>query len=248
MRNDVLEEINKLLKKEKGINHNHLTNQKKTQLIDALKDKYSVKELLLVFNMAKSSYYYQKATILKEDKYSEVKVKITKIFKDNYESFGYRRIKAKLKELGILLSEKVIIRLIKEIKLSAVICRRRKYSSYMGEISPAAENIVNRNFHSKEAKRRLLTDLTEFSLTDGKVYLSPLVDCFDGCILSWSIGVSPSSQLVVSMLDKAISSHKLSAGTIIHSDRGCQYRGHEWINKMKNNGFICSMSKKRMLT
>ena len=112
--------------------------------------------------MAKSSYYYQKATILKEDKYSEVKVKITKIFKDNYESFGYRRIKAKLKELGILLSEKVIIRLMKEIKLSAVVCRRRKYSFYKGEISPATENIVNHNFYCKEINRRLLTDLTEF--------------------------------------------------------------------------------------
>lgn len=65
-----------------------------------------------------------------KDKYSEAKVKITKILKGNYASLSYRRIKAKLQELGILLAEKVILRLMKEIQPSATVRNRRKYSSY----------------------------------------------------------------------------------------------------------------------
>ena len=102
-------------------------------------------------------------------------------------------------------SEKVIRRLMKEENLAVRCVKQRKYSSYAGEISPEVANIVNRDFHAEAPNTKWLTDITEFSISAGKIYLSPITDCFDGLAVSWSIGTSPSADLVNGMLDEAIS-------------------------------------------
>ena len=58
--------------------------------------------------------------------------------------------------------------------------RARRYSSYKGELTKAPDNLVNRVFHAEEPNRLWVTDLTEFSIPAGKVYLSPVIDCYDG--------------------------------------------------------------------
>ena len=95
-----------------------------------------------------------------------------------------------------------------------------------------------------QANEKWLTDITEFAIPSGKVYLSPIVDCFDGLLVNWNISTSPDALLVNSMLDDA--AKLLSAGEkpIIHSDRGVHYRWPGWIDRMEKNGFIRSMSKK----
>ncbi|WP_442319980.1 IS3 family transposase [Breznakia pachnodae] len=121
---------------------------------------------------------------------------------------------------------------------------RKKYSSYMGEISPAVNNIINRNFTATAPNRKWLTNLTEFHIPAGKVYLSPIIDCFDGLVVSWSIGNSPSAELVNTMLEAAISTLVEKETPILHSDRGGHYRWPQWIEKTREAGIIRSMSKK----
>ena len=69
--------------------------------------------------------------------------------------------------------------------------RRRRYGSYLGEISPAPDNVINRDFHAKTPNEKWLTDITEFQILAGKVYLSPMIDCFNGLVVSWTIGTRP---------------------------------------------------------
>lgn len=76
-------------------------------MIDALKNKYKLKELLGSLKLSKSSYFYQKSRLLKEDKYSQLREDITDIFNENYKTYGYRRIYLSLKNKGIVVSEKV---------------------------------------------------------------------------------------------------------------------------------------------
>lgn len=56
--------------------------------------------------------------------------------------------------------------------------------SYAGEISSAQPNLLNRNFKAKKPNEKWLTDITEFKIPAGKIYLSPLIDCYDGVIVS----------------------------------------------------------------
>ena len=117
-----------------------------------------------------------------------------------------------------------------------------KYSSYKGEI----ENIFNRKFIVNKPYKQALTDITEFALKDGKVYLSPLIDCFDGSPITWRIGKSPNSELTNKMLKNA---HKIigNCGLLIHSDRGFHYRIDSWIKLMEQYGYKRSMSKRDVL-
>ena len=95
-----------------------------------------------------------------------------------------------------------------------------------------------------QANEKWLTDITEFAIPAGKVYLSPIVDCFDGLLVNWNISTSPDALLVNSMLDDAAKLLSIGEKPIIHSDRGVHYRWPGWIDRMKKNGFIRSMSKK----
>ena len=105
-------------------------------------------------------------------------------------------------------------------------------------------NLLNRDFHADSPGQKLLTDITEFSIPAGKVYLSPLVDCYDGMVISWSIGTSPNAELANSMLRNGIAKLEDCNETIIHSDGGCHYRWLEWIDIMAEAGLTRSMSKK----
>src|SRR5665647_31424 len=106
-----------------------------------------------------------------------------------------------------------------EMHLVVISKKKRKYSSSQGENNPSAPNVIERDFHANAPNVKWLTDLTEFHIPAGKVYLSPIVDCFDGFLTSWAIGTSPDAELVNSMLDAATVCLMPDEHPIVHSDR-----------------------------
>ena len=241
---DILKETINVLKKDPDIDQSALSNREKAVIIDVLKNRYSLPLLLQKLQLSKSSYYYQEQSLQKEDKYTLLRVRVIELFTENKGRYGYRRIHALLKRENIIVSEKVIRRIMKEEQLVVKIKRTRKYNSYQGEISPAVDNLINRNFSASKPNEKWLTDITEFAIPAGKVYLSPIVDCFDGLLVNWNISTSPDALLVNSMLDDAAKLLSVGEKPIIHSDRGVHYRWPGWIDRMEKNGFIRSMSKK----
>ena len=241
---DVLKEALNLLKKDPGINITELKNREKAVIIDAVEDKYSLHQLLKCLCMAKSSYYYQRAVMKQSDKYAEIRIRIKIIFQENRNCYGYRRIHGELKKIGITVSEKIVRRIMKEEHLTVPTKRMKKYSSYKGEITPEVDNIINRDFHAEQPNTKWLTDITEFAIPAGKVYLSPVIDCFDGMVVKWYIGTTPDSILVNKMLEDAIGTLLPSEHPLVHTDRGCHYRWTGWIERMQAAGLTRSMSKK----
>lgn len=241
---DVLKEALNLLKKYPGINITELKNREKAVIIDAVEDKYSLHQLLKCLCMAKSSYYYQRAVMKQSDKYAEIRIRIKIIFQENRNCYGYRRIHGELKKIGITVSEKIVRRIMKEEHLTVPTKRMKKYSSYKGEITPEVDNIINRDFHAEQPNTKWLTDITEFAIPAGKVYLSPVIDCFDGMVVKWNIGTTPDSILVNKMLEDAIGTLLPSEHPLEHTDRGCHYRWTGWIERMQAAGLTRSMSKK----
>ena len=241
---DILKETINVLKKDPGIDQTALTNREKAVIIDALKNKYSLPVLLKKLNLAKSSYYYQEKAIHAEDKYHSLRKRITELFHENRDIFGYRKIHMLLRREDKRVSEKVVRRIMKQENLVIRQKRRQKYNSYKGEITPSVENIIDRNFHAAKPNQKWLTDITEFSIKAGKVYLSPIIDCLDGLPVCWTIGTSPNAELTNTMLKNAIATLKPDEKPIVHSDRGCHYRWPEWIKIMEESGLTRSMSKK----
>ena len=213
-------------------------------MINALRPKYSLKTLLSQLSLSKSSYFYQQHVFERDDKYASIRPRLKIIFKQNYASYGYRRMKLELADESIQLSEKVIRRLMKEENLQVINRRYQKYSSYAGEISPAVPNLLRRDFNANKPNQKWVTDITEFTIQADKIYLSPIIDCFDGQIVSWTIGRHPNAELVNAMLRAALETLTESEKPIVHSDRGAHYRWPVWIQLMKEHQLPRSMSKK----
>ena len=89
---DILKETINVLKKDPGIDQTALKNREKVVIIDALKNKYSLPDLLKRLELSKSSYYYQEASMKKPDKYNDIRVRNRLLFKENKQRYGYRRI------------------------------------------------------------------------------------------------------------------------------------------------------------
>ena len=245
LEHDLLKKANELLKKGLGVNLQLLTNQEKTQLVDALRRTYSLPDLLAELDLARSSYFYHRAQLLGADKYAQARLAITDIFERNHSCYGYRRLRAALGRQQLSLSEKVVQRLMKQECLVVATPKRRRYGSYLGEISPAPENLINRDFHAAKPNEKWLTDITEFHIPAGKVYLSPMIDCFDGMVVSWTIGTRPDAQLVNTMLDAAIEKVANSnVRPVVHSDRGGHYRWPGWLTRIHDAKLVRSMSRK----
>ncbi|MDI1252480.1 IS3 family transposase [Thermomonas sp.] len=236
---------NEILKKGLGVDLQLLTNREKTLLVDALKALYALPELLARLALARSSYFYHRARVKVADKYLAVRGTLTDLFELNHRCYGYRRLQASLARQCITISEKVVQRLMKQESLVVAKAKRRRYGSYLGEISPAPENLINRDFHAAAPNEKWLTDITEFQIPAGKVYLSPIIDCFDGLVISWTIGTHPDAELVNTMLDAAIET--VAGGNdrpVVHSDRGAHYRWPGWLSRIGDAKLIRSMSRK----
>lgn len=136
---DLLKKANELLKKGLGVDLQLLSNREKTLLVDALKDLHRLSELLAQLGLARSSYFYHRARAKLADKYLAVRQSIAEIFELNRRCYGYRRLRASLAKQCIVVSEKVVQRLMRQESLVVARPKRRRYGSYLGEISPAPE-------------------------------------------------------------------------------------------------------------
>ena len=242
---DVLKETLEVLKKDPGVDMTILRNHEKAVIVDALKNKYSLPLLLRKLKLSRSSYYYQHKQTSFPDKYEALRSHIKALFAENSERYGYRRIHVWLAREGIHISEKIVRKIMSECDLIVKSKRKnKKYNSYKGEITPAVPNVIARDFHANAPNRKWLTDITEFAIPAGKVYLSPIVDCFDGMLPTWKISTVPDANLVNTMLDNAIRTLQENEHPLVHTDRGCHYRWPGWISRMENAGLQRSMSKK----
>ena len=104
---DILRETINVLRKDPGIDQTALKNREKAVIIDALKNKYPLPDLLKQLELSKSSYYYQESVKRKPDKYADIRNRIRLFFNEKKKRYGYRRIYGLLKREHITVSEKV---------------------------------------------------------------------------------------------------------------------------------------------
>lgn len=247
LENAVLEKTIEILKKDPGVDHRALTNREKALIVDALRGTFPIQLLLERLGLARSSFYYQLSAMSAGDRYAALRERIRGIFHRFRATRGYRFIWAALRrgDEPVRVSEKVVRRIMAEEGLVVVYNKKkRRYSSYAGEIGEAPENLVKRDFHAGAPNRLWLTDITEFGLEAGKVYLSPIVDCFDGRLVSWSVGTRPTGELANSSLRDACGTLSEGERPVCHSDRGGHYRWPGWIEICAEHGLVRSMSKK----
>ena len=179
----------------------------------------------------------------KPDKYAEERELIKGVFEKNKGRYGYRRVHAVLRLSGCTLNHKTTQRLMAEMGLQGR-QRRNKYKSCHGTVGAVAPNVLDRNFAARMPYEKLVTDVTEFSVCDEKVYLSPVLDLFNGEILSYSISLSPNFAQTREMMLGLFSRLPDGSAPLLHSDQGWQYQMREFQDMLREHGMTQSMSRK----
>lgn len=248
--NAILAQTVEILKKDPGVDPSVMSNREKTAVIGALRNRFSVSLLCGRLSISRSSYYYARAAARVGDRYARERERIKLIFRNSGRTFGSERVWLALRNgddggTPWRISEKVVRRIMREEGLSAIYNKRKRaYSSYQGEISVHPGDKVARRFHADAPNELWLTDITQFTLTGYKCYLSVIVDCFDGKVVAHRLSKSPDARLANGTLLDAI--HTLGDGQapVLHSDCGCHYRWPGWIGICEENGITRSMSRK----
>lgn len=140
-------------------------------------------------------------------------------------------------------NHKTVQRLMSEQSLKAVI-RVKKYRSWKGEQGKIAPNVLPRNFTATRPNEKWVTDDTEFAVAGQKLYLSPIIDLFNGEVISHVMSERLVMKMVSTMLEKALA--KLNPGDkpVLHSDPGWQYQMQRWQEQLKAHGLTQSMSRR----
>lgn len=208
-----------------------------------LRHKYDLEVLLNYTNMARSSFYYYEKQNKLPDKYKTIKEIITAIYHKNKGRYGYRRITDELQNKGIIINHKTVLRLMKLLGLKSII-RVKKYKSYKGDQGKIVANVLERNFKATAPNQKWATDVTEFNVSGNKLYLSPIIDLFNGEIISYELTERPVFKQVVIMLKKAFRKIPKDTNLILHSDQGWQYQMKQYQYLLKQKGIVQSMSRK----
>ena len=157
--------------------------------------------------------------------------------------YGYRRITAAMCKSGNAVNHKTVQRLMSELGLKSLV-RIKKYRSRRGELGRVAPNLLQRQFHAKQAKQKWVTDVTEFNVAGEKVYLSPILDLYNGEIVAFETAKRPLFDMVGSMLKKAIARLCVDEAPMLYSDLGWQYQMPVYQRILGQRQITQSMSRK----
>ncbi|SEM88565.1 Transposase InsO and inactivated derivatives [Paenibacillus sp. OV219] len=199
--------------------------------------------MLALAQIPRSTYYYLVGTFDRPDKDEALKARITAIYHDHKGRYGYRRITSQLHNEKHLVNHKKVQRIMQELGLTCIV-RMKKYRSYKGNVGKIAPNILERKFSASKPNEKWVTDITEFKLFGEKLYLSPMLDLFNGEIIAYTMDSRPVYSLVSNMLDKAYERLNAEDTLLIHSDQGWHYQMRHYQHALKERGITQSMSRK----
>jgi putative transposase len=199
--------------------------------------------LLIIARVPRSSYYYHLKYNQEPEKHLRERDEIQRICNENKGCYGYRRVTIELRHRGFQTNHKLVMKLMQQAHLTCKL-REKKYRSYRGQLGKVAPNLLKRDFRAEKPNSKWTTDITEFRLMGQKLYLSPIMDLFNGEIISYTLSKSATFHQVTEMLENAFQKVPGSIRLILHSDQGWQYQMRQYQKMLKEKGVRQSMSRK----
>lgn len=197
-----------------------------------------------VLQVSESGYYKHKRNEIKPYKHAALLALIYKLLKEDPENanYGVGRIFLYLKNnCGYTGSYSTIYRICRDNNLIIRYKRQPKGLTKADSESQKAENLPQQDFTAGNPNRKWLTDITEIPCIDGKLYLAPVLDCFDGSIRSFKMDSNMRADLCVEAFERACRVDG-ARGIILHSDRGSQFTSNIFREALKKHDAIQSMS------
>jgi putative transposase len=213
--------------------------------IDAEKASYSVSLLCRVLKVSRSGYYDWKdrppSRRSRED--IALTIKICEIHDRSRRTYGYPRVHAELKALGIRCGRKRVARLMRKAGLRGCLRGKKKRTTRRDKHAVPAPDLVKRNFRAIAPDKLWTADITYVHTQEGFVYLAFILDVYSRKVVGWSMASHLRTELVVDALEMALWRRKPEAGLIHHTDRGVQYTALSFGKRLEEAGIVASMGR-----
>jgi len=193
------------------------------------------------FEVSRSGYYAWVNRMKRPDKDEWLAALIRECQTKTKQTYGYRRVKIwLLRETGLVINGKCVLRLMRKYDLHAQIRRPRPlYQRQQQAI--VYTNKMNRDFKADSPNRKWVTDISYLHTKQGVLYLSVIKDLHDNFIVAYDTGTVQDNALVYRTMKKA--QREVADGLILHSDQGFQYTSHGYMKLTREYGITPSMSR-----
>lgn len=215
------------------------------EFIDAEKAYYPISLLCRILRVSRSGYYgWKDRSPSKRDRENAALTeKIREIHNRSRRIYGYPRVHAELRALGVRCSRKRVARLMRKAGLQGCIRGRRKRTPRRDEHAVAAPDLVGRNFAAAAPNKVWTADITYVHTQEGFLYLAFILDVYSRRVVGWSMAHHLRAELVVDALEMALCRRKPAAGLVHHSDRGVQYTSLSFGKRLEEAGIVSSMGR-----
>ena len=208
-----------------------------------LRHEFPLDGLLKVAGLARSTFYYQCKASQKADKHAQLKARIRSVFEQHKGRYGYRRITSAIRHLGTRVNHKTVQRLMQLMKLKSLV-RPKKFRAFRGTVGRIAPNVLQRQFDADAPNQKWVTDITEFRVGERKLYLSPVLDLYNGEIVAYETATRPAFAMVARMIKKAFRRLGVDDRPVVHSDQGWHYQMDAYQALVSQRALTQSMSRK----
>jgi putative transposase len=207
--------------------------------IDTHRDRFGVEPILHALEVAPSTYYCSKARRPSKRALSDaaLKPRILKVWKDNYEVYGVRKVTKALRREGVTVGRDQVGRLMAELGIAGMVRGKSKRTTKADPSAVRAPDLVKRHFTATEPDRLWLSDFTYVPTWSGTVYVAFIIDAFSRAIVGWKAATTMRTDLVLDALEMAIWARGRDLkGLVAHSDAGSQYTALRYTERLAEIG------------
>jgi len=169
---------------------------------------------------------------------------VEETFRRFKQRYGAPRLTVELNAQAVTCSRNHVAALLRERGLRARNGKRFRYFPRVEGTNNLKENVLRQNFQASGPNLKWVSDITYIQVGRGWMYLAAVMDLFSRRIVGWALDNHMRESLILDALDMAVGQREPGGDTLIHSDRGVQYRGNEYQAALANYGIAASMSRK----
>jgi putative transposase len=210
-----------------------------TRYIDTHRDRFGVEPICRALQVAPSSYYAARCRPVSARASSDAELapKILKVFNDNYQVYGARKLWKQLRREGELVGRDRVARLMRTLGIAGAVRTKPRRTTIPDPAAARAPDLVNRQFTATRPNQLWVSDFTYVATWSGTVYVAFVIDVFSRLIVGWRAAASMRTELVLDALEMAIWRRVgVLDGLVCHSDAGSQYTSLRYTTRLAEIG------------
>lgn len=221
-----------------------MSKNERIQWIKAHRNRYTVVSMCRSLGVSEAGYYKHLRLSHRPHRHATLLAQIYECLREDPENvnYGVTRIWMWLKQNRNFLGGYGVIRRI--CLDNNLMIRRKRHPNGITKVdrkTEKSENLIQQNFSADAPNQKWLTDITEIPCRENKLYLSPILDCYDGAVLAYKMDINMRAELCVESFEMACRKEK-ARGMVMHSDRGSQYTSKKFRESLEKRGATQSMS------